>query len=124
MEKSFGLFFHLKKTKGISEGGDPVYLRITINGAITELSTKRKCDPLKWNTGAGRADYKTDDAKSLNAYLEVLQRKVYEVRKELMENNKPVTVENLKIILQGGELIEHKHMLMEIFKNHNEQMAA
>ncbi len=124
MEKSFGLYFHLKKSKVQNDLELPVYLRITVNGTYCEISTKRKWSQLKWNIAAGRADGKTDDAKSLNAYLEVLHRKVYEVRKELLANDKPVTAENIKIILQGGELSEHKHMLMDTFKNHNDQTAT
>ena len=124
MEKSFGLYFHLKKSKVQNDLELPVYMRITVNGTYCEASTKRKWSQLKWNIAAGRADGKTDDAKSLNAYLEVLHRKVYEVRKELLAYDKPVTAENIKIILQGGELSEHKHMLMETFQNHNDQMTS
>jgi hypothetical protein len=123
MERSFGLLFYLKKPKGYENGEVPAYLRITVNGVSAEISTKRKCDPLKWNAAAGRADGKTDFAKSLNAYLNVLQRKIYEIRKQLLENNQPVTAENIKALLQGKELQHHKYMLMEIFKRHNEQMS-
>lgn len=124
MEKSFGLYFYLRKPKGFIAGDVPVYLRITINGRVTELSTKRKHSPLRWNTKAGRAEGKTDDARSLNAYLEVLQRKVYEIRRQLVEGDKQVTAENIKTIMQGGEIREHRHMLMEVFREHNHQMAA
>ncbi len=124
MEKSFGLFFYLKKRKALPEREIPIYLRITINGNTTELSTKRKCEPLKWSTVAGRADGKTEAAKSLNAYLEVLMRKVYEIRKQLLETDKTITGENIKTLLQGGEINEHKHMLMEVFQVHNDQMNS
>ena len=124
MERSFGVFFHLKKTKKLNSAMLPVYLRITINGRVTELSTKREHDPLRWNTRAGRAEGKTDEARSLNAYLDVLQRKVYEIRRQLIEDDKQVTAGNIKTIMQGGEIREHRHMLMEIFREHNDQMAA
>lgn len=123
MEKSFGLLFYLKKPKGYETGEIPVYLRITVNGISAEISTIRKCDPSKWNVAAGRVDGKTDFAKSLNSYLEVLHRKVYEIRKQLIENNQPVIAENIKTLLQGKEISQHKYMLMEIFKRHNQQMA-
>ena len=123
MERSFGLLFYLKKPKGYENGEVPVYLRITVNGVSAEISTKRKCDPLRWNAAAGRADGKSDFAKSVNGYLDVLQRKVYEIRKQLLENSQPVTAENIKALLHGKELEQHKYMLMEIFKHHNEQMA-
>ncbi len=124
MEKSFGLLFYLKKPKNFKEGQRPVYLRITVNGISSEISTKRKCDYSDWNNTAGRMDGKTEFAKSLNSYLDVLQRKVYEARKNLAENDYSVTAENIKTLLLGKEISAHKYMLMEIFKHHNNQMAA
>lgn len=69
-------------------------------------------------------DGKTEFAKSLKSYLDVLQRKVYEARKNLVENDHPVTAENIKYLLLGKEICVDKIMLMDIFKHHNEQMAA
>ena len=123
MEKSFGLLFYLKKTKGVKTGDMYVYIRITVNNAVAELSTKRKWPPSQWNSLAGRAIGRTDLSKSLNSYLDVLQRKVYDIRKKLVDEDKPVTAENIKTILQGGQIHENKHLLLEIFKKHNDQMA-
>lgn len=123
MEKSFGLHFHLKKCIN-NEKEFPIYMRITVNGDYREISVKRKCDPDKWNVGAGRVDGKTEFAKALNSFLDVLQRKVYDARVNLLENDHPVTAENIKTLLLGREISVHKYMLMEVFKHHNDQMAA
>lgn len=123
MERSFGLQFYLKKSKYDKDGEVTIYMRITVNGNSCEISTKRKCEPQKWNAVGGRVDGKTESAKSLNAYLEVLQRKVYEKRKFLLENDHQVSAENIKTLLHGEELNQHKYMLMEIFKHHNQQMG-
>ncbi len=122
MEKSFGLHFHLKKCIN-NENEFPIYMRITINGDYREISVKRKCKPAKWNVGAGRVDSKTEFARSINSYLDVLQRKVYDARISLLENDHLVTAENIKIHLLGREISKNKYMVMEIFKHHNEQMA-
>jgi hypothetical protein len=124
MEKSFGLFFYLKKPKGYIEGDIHIYLRLTVNRISTEISIKRKCDPEIWISSAGRAKGKTDFAKSLNTYLDLLQRKVYDARIILLENNDSLTAENMKTLLLGKEIDQQKHMLMEIFKLHNDQMTA
>jgi site-specific recombinase XerD len=123
MEKSFGLFFYLKKSKKLNGNERPVYLRITVNGVSCDISIKRKCDLNSWNTNAGRMDGKTEQARSLNSYLDVLQRKVYEARKQLEQNDHPVTAENIKTVLLGKQINEHKYMLMQIFKHHNDQMT-
>ena len=59
--KEFGVFFHLKKSKKISSVRLPVYLHITINGSVTELSTKWKHSQLRWNKNAGKAEGETND---------------------------------------------------------------
>ncbi len=122
MEKSFGLQFYLRKSKFDKDDERAIYLRITVNGEATEVSTKRKCDPSKWNTSAGRVSGKSDYAKPINADLDILQRKVYEKRKFLIDNDKEVNADNIKVLMQGGQLHEHKYMLMEIFKYHNNQV--
>jgi site-specific recombinase XerD len=124
MEKSFGLYFHLKKNRNIDEGELHVYMRLTIDGDYCEVSTKRKCDPEKWNVDAGRMNKKTDSAREFNAYLDTLQQKVFEAKRKLLETDKPLTAENIKILLLGNEIAQEKHMLMEIFNHHNDQMAT
>lgn len=123
MEKSFGLFFHLKISRNKKETELPIYLCITVNRVSREVSTKRKCDPLKWNVTAGRVEGKTQNAKSINDYLDIVERKVYEIRKQLLDNGQPVTAENIKTILHGEEIKEDVYMLMKIFQRHNDQMA-
>lgn len=50
MNKTFNLLFYLKKAKINSQGEVPIYMRITIDGKVSEISTKRIILPLKWNT--------------------------------------------------------------------------
>ena len=124
MEKSFGLYFHLKKNKNDNNPEWPIYLQWTVNGKFCELSMKRKCAPSNWNVAAGRVEGKTEAAKSINNYLDVLQRKAYDYRKQLFDEDKPLNAENIKLLLQGREIHRPKHMLMEIFKQHNDQIRA
>ncbi len=125
MERSFGLFFFLKKPKGYRKTGEfPVYIRITVNGKSFELSTKRKCAHEKWNQDAGRMNGKGEVVKTFNAYLDTFQQKVYETKRQLMEQDRPINCDNLKTLLTGKELNEEKHMVLQIFTRHNEQMEA
>ncbi|MDP9956603.1 hypothetical protein J2X97_002262 [Epilithonimonas hungarica] len=48
MNKTFNLLFYVKKSKVNSEGEAPIYLRITIDGRICEISTKRTIHISKW----------------------------------------------------------------------------
>ncbi len=124
MENSFGLFFHLKKRREYLEGELPIYLRITVDGSCCEISTKRKCDPGKWNVDAGRLSGKGEEIKLFNAYLDTLQQKVFEAKRKLIETDKPVTAENIKNCLTGKDINKQRHMLIQIFKYHNDQIAS
>src|SRR5919202_465135 len=97
LNKRFSLLFYLKKGKD-SKGARPVYLRITVDGKRTELSTKIECEPGKWNPAAGRAKGTKEESRALNAYLDLLQARVGDVQHQLLAEGKPAT----------GDLIKNK----------------
>ncbi len=98
----------------------PIYMRISTDNKRTEISTQRKWDVSRWNSAAGRAIGTKEDARSLNAYLDTLQYKVYEAQRQLIANNEIVTVEHLRAILLGKK--KKAIMLIEIFEKHNQQL--
>lgn len=113
LEKSFSLLFYLKKPKNYLKGAMPIYLRITVDGIPKEISTGRQCDSIRWNINVGRCIGTKEDAKSLNSYLDILQAKVYEVRRRLLEKNETITAERLRNTLKGTD--GTARMLMKIF---------
>src|SRR5690242_9823329 len=117
LDKSFGLLFYLKKPKNYIKGLIPIYLRITVDGVATELSIKRRWEPNRWNSDAGRALKTKEDAKALNAYLDTFQSKAYEAKRYLIEGNKMVTALAIKDVLVGA--IHRNKMLIEIFEDYN-----
>lgn len=74
MSKRLSILFYLKKPKTSIKGAYPIYMRITVDSKRTEVSTKRDCEPEKWNSSAGRAKGTREDIRTLNAYLDSLQR--------------------------------------------------
>jgi site-specific recombinase XerD len=124
MEKSFGLLFYLKKSRHFNGKEADVYLRITVNGESCEISAKRKCTIDKWNQEAGRMSGKNDAVKAFNTYLDTLQQKAFEAKRRLLELDKEITSRAIKYILSGQGIAKERYMLMEVFKYHNEQLAA
>ncbi len=122
LEKSFSLLFYLKKPKNYLKGLMPIYLRITVDGIPKEISTGRQCDPERWNSNAGRCSGTKEDAKSLNAYLDTVQTKVFEVRRQLLEKNEIITAETLRNVLKGTH--ENARMIMKIFQQHNDELKS
>ena len=94
----------------------PIYLRITVDGIAKEISTCRQCDPDRWNTNAGRYNATKEDAKLLNAYLDTLQTKVYEAKRQLIEKNEIISAEGIRNTLKGKT--EQAKMILQIFQQH------
>lgn len=124
MEKNFGCLFYLKKASKNQTGEIFIYLRITVDSTSIEISTKRKCCKESWNVQAGRVHGKTDYARNVNAYLDTLQQKVFEAKRKLIELDIEVTPHAIKDLTLGKNINKQKHMLIELFKRHNEQIKA
>jgi hypothetical protein len=90
ISKRFSLLFFLKKSKNSSAGEASIYLHITIDQQRAEISTKRFCDAKRWNSHMGRVNGTKEDARTINAYLDTLQSKVYEAHRNLIECNELV----------------------------------
>src|SRR5450432_2368725 len=101
MKTNFSMLFYLKKQKNYTTGLAPIYQRITVDGRRAEITTNRECDPMKWNSHAGRAIGTKEEIKSLNAFLDNLQAKTYEVHRYLYENEKEITAETIKNRMLG-----------------------
>jgi len=121
MNKNFVVLFYVKGTKKNADGVSPIYLRITIDGSRVEISTKRHIEQRKWNRAAQKATGTNEEARSLNMYLKTLEQEVYNTHRELIETKVPLTAQNLKNKLLG--ISEKPFLLIEIFKEHNRQMA-
>jgi len=120
MNQSFNLLFYVKKAKINSQGEAPIYLRITLDGKVSEISTKRCVKPAQWNSKAQKVTGNIESVKSLNFYLKTFEQKVYDAYHLLMKENSFITTEILKNELLGTEI--KKRMLIPIFQDHNNRM--
>jgi len=118
MSASFGFLFHLKKPKGYEKGLVKLYLRITIDGKISETATALEVDPDKWESGKMKG-YK-EEAKVFNAYLDTLRIKLYDCHKNLLQKGTVITAEALRNEFIGKG--ERPRYLVEIFKAHNDNI--
>lgn len=122
MNKTFSLLFYVKKAKTVANGTAPIYLRITIDGKITELATKRYIQPEKWNSAAQKVTGSSEEVKALNAYLKTLEQQVYEAQHQMLKDKSVITAESLKHKLHGSE--ERQQTLIPIFEDHNKKVEA
>lgn len=122
MKTNFSLLFYMKKPKNYQNGVAPIYLRITVNGSRSEVTTGRSCEPSQWNAISGRGNGKKEGMKSFNAYLDNLQNKVFEAHRQLTEKNDLITAKQLRDQFQGKA--EKQRTLIDVFKDHNYKMDA
>lgn len=120
MNNTFSLLFYFKKPKKYAKISLPIYMRITVGCERTEISTQRKWDPARWNADAGRPIGTKEDARALNAHLDTLQTKVYEAHRQLIAENENVTVDNLRLRLEGKRT--KSRTLIDVFREHNSKV--
>lgn len=120
MKNTFSVLFYPKRNDIDLAKKVPVYMRITVNGRRSELSVHRKVNVSKWNHKAGKLSGTKEEVKNLNNYLDALRNKIYDIQQQLLRGGTKITSEAIKNSYLGHG--EKQIMLLEIFKNHNEEM--
>jgi hypothetical protein len=123
MKKTFNQNFIIRKVKQKSRATTLVYLRITVNGARTELSLQRECDPDRWDSDRGRLSGKTEEVKSFNAYLDAVQSKIYDIFQSFISTGVDFDGEKIKARYLGFD-VEKPRMFLEVYEEHNKEFEA
>lgn len=121
MNKTFNLLFYVKKSKVNALEESPIYLRIRVDGKITEISTKRSVASSRWNAVAQRLNGNSEAVKSLNSYLKSFEQKAYDAYHFLLKEKDKPSCEDLKNKIFGVEPAQR--MLIPIFQDHNNRMS-
>jgi len=122
MNAKLSILFYAKRAKTTADGLLPIYIRVTVDGERIEMSTKRYTSPDKWSVEGNRMKGTSAEAKAVNAYLDALKAKVYEYQQQLIREDEEVNAENMRNKILGIE--KRKHMLVAIFKQHNDEIKA
>jgi site-specific recombinase XerD len=120
MKTKITLHFYAKSTKANAAGLLPIYVRLTIDGKRMEFSTKKFIDSAKWSPEMSKMKGNTENARSLNEYLDLLKSKIFDIQMELIHRNEPLTIEVFKNRLLG--INERERMLIPIFEEHNRKV--
>ena len=120
MKHKISTLFYAKSSKATKNGLIPIYQRITINGIRIELSTSRFVEKAKWNTEGGKMKGTSEEARTINSYLDILKSKIYETEKWMVNNNQDINAQTFKNKLLGIE--ENQRKLVTIFEDHNKKM--
>ena len=117
--ETYNVIFYAKKVKN-NPRMSTIYLRITVSGKRTEISTGQVINSLQWGIKSGKIIGNTHNAKQLNALMEGIRSKVFECYTALFNTGKEITCENLRN--KYLKIEDKKVTLIEIFKDHNSKM--
>lgn len=123
MKKTFNQNFIIRTVKQKSRATTLVYLRITVDGARTELSLQRECDPDRWDSDRGRLSGKTEEVKSFNAYLDAVQLKIYDIFQSFISTGVDFDGEKVKTRYFGFD-VEKPRMFLDVYEQHNKEFEA
>lgn len=107
------LNFILKKNKSLRDGSVPIYLRVTLNGTRTELSSKINVFPNEWDERSGRIKGKGPIVIRQNNALNNLTVQVYESIDEILRLKLSLDAKNLKLSLNGE--LNQKALLLSTY---------
>jgi site-specific recombinase XerD len=120
MNDRFSLLFFPKGNSLSKDGKVSIYLRITVNGKRSELSIKRKINPNKWNSMAGRMDGNNEEAYAINRYINAISAKIYKIQEKFLIEDRPFNALIIKNTFLNKE--NGKKTLLKIFNEHNDQI--
>jgi len=96
-------------------------MRVTLEGKRSEINIGRTVEPDKWNAKSEKMMGRSIEANDLNDYIELMRKKAKDVQKSFVENSETFTLEKFVRRFKGEEKDKSK-MVLEVFKEHNEQM--
>lgn len=119
MTQRVSILFYLKKSKQNKKGQVPIYLRVTIDGKRSELTTGQKIPPELWSTAKSKAKGNSEDAKNINERLKLLESKILRQYNIWDSQDYTITASDLTNEVSGRSI--KKYSLLQVFKIHNDE---
>lgn len=110
-KNTFGIQFVLRLPKNKKDGMATVFARITVNGRRTEISLKCKVSIDNWDEAKGRAKGKLPEFLKLNSHMEQVRSLIFDCYQELIQQNRPVSVDTVKAKFLGEDIEEAMTLL-------------
>lgn len=119
MSKStFKILFYLRKNYVNKEGKASIMIRITVNGEMSQFSSKLDVEPRLWDTKLGRLSGNGAKARQVNNMLDDIRTALNNHYRYIESRDSFVTAEKVKNAFLGYEV--KQQTLLELFKQHNE----
>ncbi len=123
MRQTISVKFFARKDRAKEDGLVPVFMRIGIGIKRINIITKIYVKPADWSVQNCKLKTNNEESRRINKMLEGFKLKAFDLQRELMTEGKEISLENIKAKWYGTSTERHR-MLMEVFRQHNEQMKA
>ncbi|MDR1092295.1 MAG: site-specific integrase, partial [Prevotella sp.] len=120
MRSTFNILFYINKQKIKKNGKCPILGRITLDGKITQFSTREEIEPEFWSASEGLPTGTDKISKGIKRRLEEFKTALSSHYNFQIERNGYVTAESLKNAIQGIGV--NQVMLLNEFELHNEEV--
>ena len=120
MKAKITLHIYAKTTKANAAGQLPIYIRLTVDGQRFEFSSKKFIEKSKWSSELSKMKGSSEEARTLNNYLDLMKSKVFDVQMELIHKNEELSLENFKSRILGTH--QRERMIIPIYQNHNDKI--
>ena len=120
MKAKITLHIYAKTTKANAAGQLPIYIRLTVDGQRFEFSSKKFIEKSKWSPELSKMKGSSEEARTLNNYLDLMKSKVFDIQMELLHKNEELSLENFKSRILGTH--QRERMLIPIYQNHNDKI--
>ncbi|TDE29267.1 site-specific integrase [Flavobacterium ranwuense] len=120
MKAKITLHIYAKTTKANAAGQLPIYIRLTVDGQRFEFSSKKFIEKTKWSPELSKMKGGSEEARTINNYLDLMKSKVFDIQMELLHKNEELSLENFKSRILGTH--QRERMLIPIYQNHNDKI--
>lgn len=121
MGQTISVRFFARKGRTASDGLIPLTMRIGLNRQRISISTRIRVKESEWSIKEGRLISVTRWSKKINGQLDGFKVKAFDCQRALMNEGKPITLENIKAKWLGTST-EKAVMLMDVFAQHNQRV--
>ncbi|MGW9685076.1 site-specific integrase [Flagellimonas sp. 2504JD1-5] len=122
MRQKFSLLFYLRNNRMDSNGLIPIFMRVTVDGKRSEVSTGKKIKRSSWNPQAWRAKGYGQEAQEINGHLQQMESRTCRIQRQYIEEGKIYTAKLLSNTLLGKD--EQPKLLLEIYRGHNNELRS
>lgn len=119
MSKStFKILFYIRKNQVNKDGTVCIMVRVTLNGEVSQFSSKLNIDPKAWDVKQGKAAGNTVKARQLNELLDSIHTSLKNHYHDIETHESFVTAEKVRNSFLG--YTAKQRTLLELFKRHND----